>query len=129
MPNVISFIGTLGRDAEVKQTPSGMSVLSANVANNIGYGDKKTTQWFRVALFGKRAEGALPGYLKKGQQVHVIGEFHAREWEDKDGAKRIALEVTASEIELVGGKKEGGQTPPSQREPGADDNFDDDIPF
>jgi single-strand DNA-binding protein len=75
MSNVFSFTGTIGRDAEVRYAPSGMAILNITVANNIGFGDKQQTLWIRVALFGKRAEGSLKDYLKKGQQVFVSGEL------------------------------------------------------
>jgi single-strand DNA-binding protein len=80
MSNVFSFTGTVGRDAEVRYTPSGLAVLSVTVANNIGFGDKQQTLWIRVALFGKRAEGGLQNYLKKGQQVFVSGELTQNEY-------------------------------------------------
>ena len=59
MSNVFSFIGTVGRDAEVRYLPSGQAVLNVTVANNVGFGDKQQTLWVRVALWGKRAEGSL----------------------------------------------------------------------
>jgi len=75
MSNVFSFTGTVGRDAEVRYLPSGQAVLNVTVANNIGFGDKQQTLWIRCAVWGKRAEGQLQNYLKKGQQVFVSGEL------------------------------------------------------
>ncbi|MDP3331175.1 MAG: single-stranded DNA-binding protein, partial [Methylococcaceae bacterium] len=71
MSNVFSFTGTVGADAEVRYSPSGQPVLNVRVANNVGFGDKQQTLWIRVAVWGKRAEGQLANYLKKGQQVFV----------------------------------------------------------
>jgi len=130
MSNVISFIGTLSRDAEVKVTKGGTSVLSFSCANNNGFGDRQTTNWFRVSLFGKRAEGQLQSYLKKGQQVFVSGELNQNEYKTNDGTTKTSLEVVANIVDLVGRKQEGA--PPerqqNQSQP-AHDNFDDDIPF
>lgn len=81
MSNVFSFTGTVGRDAEVRATPSGQTVLNVTVANNIGFGDRQQTLWVRVALWGRRAEGQLQNYLKKGQQVFVSGELSQREYQ------------------------------------------------
>ncbi len=106
MSNVFSFTGTVGRDAEVRYTPSGMAVLSVNVANNVGFGDKQQTLWIRVALFGKRAEGQLQNYLKKGQQVFVSGELTQNEYKANDGSIKSSLELTANIIDLVGRKTE-----------------------
>lgn len=145
MSNVFSFTGTVGRDSEVRYTPSGLAVLSVTVANNIGFGDKQQTLWVRVALFGKRAEGGLQNYLKKGQQVFVSGELTQNEYKANDGTMKTSLELTANIIDLLGKRNEGGQnqqayqqsSSPSSQVPTAQnsghDNFgdayDDDIPF
>lgn len=145
MSNVFSFTGTVGRDAEVRYAPSGMAVLNVTVANNIGFGDKQQTLWIRVVLFGKRAEGALQNYLKKGQQVFVSGELSQSEYKANDGTTKTSLELTANIIDLVGKRNESGvpqQTParaggptrsPAQQQNVTHDNFDepydDDIPF
>ena len=143
MSNVFSFTGTVGRDAEVRYTPSGLAVLSVTVANNIGFGDKQQTLWIRVALFGKRAEGNLQNYLKKGQQVFVSGELSQNEYKANDGSMKTSLELAANIIDLIGKKGESGQgqqayqTSSAVQQPtasqGSLDNFDapydDDIPF
>jgi single-strand DNA-binding protein len=141
MSNVFSFTGTVGRDAEVRYTPSGLAVLNVTVANNIGFGDKQQTLWVRVALFGKRAEGNLQNYLKKGQQVFVSGELTQNEYKANDGTMKTSLELNANIVDLLGKRNEtsqpqqayqpsGTQTPAPQ---GDHDNFDapydDDIPF
>ena len=142
MSNVFSFTGTVGRDAEVRYTPSGLAVLSVTVANNIGFGDKQQTLWIRVALFGKRAESNLQNYLKKGQQVFVSGELTQNEYKTNDGSMKTSLELNANIIDLLGKRNENSQ-PQQAYQPsgsqatapqsGGHDNFDapydDDIPF
>ena len=130
MSNVFSFTGTLGRDAEVRVTPSGQSVLNFTVANNIGFGDRQQTLWIRVALWGKRAEGSLQNYLKKGQQVFVSGELTQREYQANDGTTKASLELNANIVDLVGKRNESGQAPPAQstNSPSSLDDFDD-VPF
>jgi single-strand DNA-binding protein len=145
MSNVFSFTGTVGRDAEVRYTPSGLAVLSVTVANNIGFGDKQQTLWVRVALFGKRAEGGLQNYLKKGQQVFVSGELTQNEYKANDGTMKTSLELNANIVDLIGGKRNDGghgqqayQPAATAQSPGSqggaahdnfDDAYDDDIPF
>jgi single-strand DNA-binding protein len=144
MSNVFSFTGTVGRDAEVRYAPSGLAVLNVTVANNIGFGDKQQTLWIRVALFGKRAEGQLQNYLKKGQQVFVSGELTQSEYKANDGTTKTSLELNANIIDLIGKKNESSQPQqnyqssgvPEQapvRQGASNDNFDvpydDDIPF
>jgi len=108
MSNVFSFTGTVGRDAEVRATPSGQTVLNVTVANNVGFGDRQQTLWVRVALWGKRAEGQLQNYLKKGQQVFVSGELTQREYQANDGTTRTSLELNANVIDLVGKRNDQG---------------------
>lgn len=135
MSNVFSFTGTVGRDAEVRSTPSGQSVLNVTVANNVGFGDRQQTLWIRVALWGKRAEGSLQNYLKKGQQVFVSGELTQREYQANDGTTKTSLELNANIIDLVGKRNEQGQAPqqqaPMQQQPSQPSSLDDfdDVPF
>lgn len=110
MSNVFSFTGACGADAEVRYIPSGQAVLSVNVANNVGFGDKQKTMWIRVTLWGKRAESNLKDYLKKGQQVFVSGELTTNEYTANDGTKRTALELNANIIDLVGKRESAGSS-------------------
>jgi len=114
MSNVFSFTGTIGRDAEVRTTPSGQTVLNVNVANNIGFGDRQQTLWIRVALWGRRAEGSLQNYLKKGQQVFVSGELSQSEYQAQDGTTRTSLELNANIIDLVGKRNDQNAAPTQQ---------------
>jgi len=118
MSNVFSFTGAIGRDAEVRSTPNGQPVLSFTVANNIGFGDRQKTLWVRVTLWGKRAEGSLQNYLKKGQQVFVSGELSQNEYQAQDGTNRTSLELNANIIDLVGPKRTE-QNAPMQQQPQA----------
>lgn len=102
MSNVFSGVCTVGRDAEVRYLPSGQAVLNVSVANNVGFGDKQQTVWLRVILWGRRAEGTLKDYLKKGQQVFVSGELTMNEYTANDGTKKTNLELNATIIDLVG---------------------------
>ncbi|MEO1878992.1 MAG: single-stranded DNA-binding protein [Methylococcales bacterium] len=134
MSNVFSFTGTVGRDAEVKQLASGQTVLNVTVANNIGYGERQQTLWIRVAVWGKRAEGKLGDYLKKGQQVFVSGELSQREYQANDGTTKSSLELNCNIIDLVGKRDSSAPAPASasapaqKKEPTTFDDFDN-VPF
>jgi single-strand DNA-binding protein len=106
--NLFSFTGNLGKDAEVKYLPSGAAVCEFSVAVKSGYGEREKTNWVRCAMFGKKAEGQLPGYLQKGTQVAVSGELELQEWEGQNG-KGAALSVSVQNIDLIGGKPQGQQ--------------------
>ena len=107
--------------------PNGDAVASFSVADS--QGKDKPTIWWNCSLFGKRAE-ALTQYLTKGQAVTVAGNVTQREFTDKDGNKRTAMDVRVNDIALQGGKRESAPEPaPKQRKP--DPAFDDvsDVPF
>lgn len=103
--NVLTATGNLGRDAEVKQVGSS-TVCSFAVAMTAGFGDKKQTVWLDCSLWGKAAEGALPQYLKKGQQVAVSGELSTF---DADNGKTY-LKLRCNSVDLIGKRDESQQT-------------------
>ena len=129
--NLGIFTGHLGRDSEIRVTQTGKTCCTFSIAVKCGYGDKATTMWVRCNLWGKRAEGGLPAYLVKGQQVCVSGELSLNEYESQ-GEKRTSLELNVDNVDLVGAKAAPQQQPQQgivpTPEPAAD-NFDDDIPF
>ncbi|MPQ72023.1 single-stranded DNA-binding protein [Pseudomonas sp. MWU12-2323] len=105
--NSITFDGRLAADAELRYTPGGEPVLSFRVASDIGFGERKSTNWFSCQVWGKRGE-SLKNYLAKGQQVTVYGQLTLREWQDKDGNKRLSPDVRVNELRLQGGLSEMG---------------------
>jgi single-strand DNA-binding protein len=115
MSNVLSFTGTIGKDAEVRYLPSAQAVLSVNVANHIGFGEKRQTIWVRVTLWGKRAEGELKNHLLKGREVFVSGELTLSEYTANDGTRKTQLELNANIIDLVGKRED--QTPSQYERP------------
>ena len=118
MSNIFTFTGTVGADAVVRYTGSGQAVLSVRVANNVGFGERQQTLWINCSLWGKRAEGNLKDYLKKGQQVFVSGELTTREYQANDGTTKTGLELNANILDLVGGKSDTTQRiePPQQNQ-------------
>jgi single-strand DNA-binding protein len=124
--NVYTFTGRLGSDAQVSYTPSGTAVWEASVGSGYGYGDNAGTNWLRVKLFGKRAESLGKLDLKKGSLVGISGQFQAREYTDKQGAKKISNEVFANDVTLLGAKPHdqkgaGTRQAPSNNEPFPED--------
>ena len=111
-----NITGNLGKDAEVKALPSGKSVCEFSVAVKSGYGDKEKTNWANCVIFGKKAEGGLPAYLKKGTQVAISGELELQEWDGANG-KGSKLAVVVSEIDLIGGTNTPAQQSPAQQAP------------
>ena len=136
MANNVSIIGRLGADGEGRVIPNGTNVFEFRVAEDVGFGDRKVTNWWKVQLWGKQAESRVVDFLTKGQQVAVFGEITLREWTDKDGNKRLSPEIRANSVQLVGSK--GDNAVPRDSEPAAPKrqeskpvpSFDDsDVPF
>ena len=103
--NIIALSGRLAADSEIRYTAGGDPCLTFRVGDSVGFGDKKATNWWNCTLWGKRGEH-LKSYLTKGQAVTVYGMATMREWDDKDGNKRMSPDVRVYEIELQGGKQE-----------------------
>lgn len=109
-----SFAGNLGQDGELRFVGQGTPLLSFSVA--VSYFDKeKKTQWVRCSLFGKRAETLTPMMLK-GSTVFVRGTVRLNEFVPRDGGERkTSLECNVDDVELLGGKREGGAQQPGTR--------------
>jgi len=138
--NKAILIGNLGRDPEVRYTPSGLAVANFTIATSEAWsnkeGEKQTrTEWHRIVAFGKLGE-ICGEYLSKGKQVYIEGRIQTREWEDKEGNKRYTTEIVASQMLMLGTRDSGGATnaftePQSSGYQEIPDSTpqDDDIPF
>jgi len=109
--NSCVFIGNLGRDVEVRTTQNGTSVATLAIPIQSGYGDNAVTSWVRATLWGKRCEGGLMQYLKKGTSVSVTGEISLTTYTNKEGVEKSSLEMKIDDIALIGGKQSGGVQP------------------
>lgn len=152
----IQIIGNLGRDPELRYTPNGRPVATFSVAVNQATKNQQSgewieaTDWFRVSVWGDRAERAAES-LRKGSRVFVDGRFRTREYETNDGRKGMSLDVSADNVvgldkrdqeggfsgASAGGSgaatgPSGGATGPSGAAPsggGFDDTEIDELPF
>lgn len=114
-----TIVGRLGKDA--RAIPGATGGASFSVACDHGYGDKRTTTWVDVTVWGKRGAGMLErGLLPKGQVVAVRGELWT---EDRDGKTWVKL--NADEVQLVGGKPAGSDAASARKAAATDDE----IPF
>lgn len=129
--NKVILVGNLGKDPETKYLPSGNAVTNLTLATSESYKDKntgeqkETTEWHRIAIFGKLAEIAGE-YLRKGSQVYFEGKLQTRKWQDQQGQDRYTTEVMVDSfdgvMQMLGGKEGGnqsqGQSAPSQNQGG-----------
>jgi single-strand DNA-binding protein len=111
--NKVILVGNLGKDPEVKYTPSGMAVANFSIATNENFKDKsgqwqERTEWHNVVAFQKLAE-IVGEYVKKGTKIYIEGRLQTRSWDDKEsGQKRYKTEILANELVLLGGRGEAG---------------------
>lgn len=92
----VTILGKLGGDVELKDV-NGTALAKFSVAQNVGYGDKKSTNWFSVSIWGGQAKSNFVDYLKKGQMVQVVGELSTREYNGK-----TYMEVRSYSCSLAG---------------------------
>src|SRR5262245_12053359 len=108
--NKIIICGYLGRDPELRHTPNGNTICNLSIATTEKRGDKESTTWFRVAVWGKQGE-MCNQYLAKGRQVYIEGRLRAEEYTDRDGNKRTSLEVNATDVQFLGKQDDNGAAP------------------
>ena len=106
--NKVMIIGYLGKDPEMRYTPSGRPVTTFNVAThrswNTSDGERRTeTEWFNVVAWGGLAE-ICNQYLTKGQQVYIDGRLQSRSWNDNDGNHHTSVEIVANEMIMLGNR-------------------------
>jgi single-strand DNA-binding protein len=100
--NKCMIIGNLGRDPEMRYTPSGQAVTQFTVATNRRWRDQQDewqeeTEWFRVVVWGQQAE-RVAERVRKGNKVYIEGRIQTRQWEDQSGQKRYTTELIANQV-------------------------------
>lgn len=140
--NKAIIIGNLGRDPELRTTPSGKSVTSFSMATtsrwkNQNGENQESTEWHNIVLWGRQAEVAKE-YLSKGSSVYIEGRIQTRSYQDKDGVQKYRTEIIGQAMQFLGSRGGGGgassdytpPSPPQGDEPPNDNNVeDDDLPF
>lgn len=118
--NKVILVGNLGADPETRYLPSGDAVTNIRLATTDRYKDKtsgemkESTEWHRIAFFGKLAEIAGE-YLKKGSQVYIEGRIRTRKWTDQSGAEKYSTEIVAEQMQMLGSRQSNSG--------GADDSY------
>ena len=142
--NKAILIGNLGRDPEMRYTQNGTAVANFTLATTDSWTGKdgnkeERTEWHNIVAWARLAE-ICSQYLTKGRHVYIEGRIQTRKWEDRDGNTRYTTEVVAQNMQMLGGRGEGGggdygggggEGAGGGPAPGPDDAgvTDDDIPF
>lgn len=141
--NKVILVGNLGKDPELRYTPSGAAVCTFSLATSERFKNKQgeqqdRTEWHNIVVWAGLAE-ICGKYLTKGKQVYLEGRIQNRSYDDRDGNKRYISEVVVNEMQMLGRAGEqnsGGTGYPMPQEESAPQpaqnppfNPDDDIPF
>lgn len=114
MLNVVAITGRMVKDPELKTTNSGKSFCSFRIANDSGYKDasgQNQTNWLDVTAWGKTAEFVCK-YFPKGALIAIDGRLQTRQYQDKNGQNRTAVEIVAQNVSFCGSKE---STSPAQQ--------------
>jgi single-strand DNA-binding protein len=138
MVNKVILVGNLGRDPEMRTTPSGQTMAKFSVATTRKWKDRdgnrqEATEWHNVVCWGRQAEVAGQ-YLTKGKQIYLEGRLQTDSWEDRETSKKMyRTEIVCENFQMLGSRGDGGAGPRTAPPPdaggfeaGAED---DDIPF
>jgi single-strand DNA-binding protein len=144
--NKVILVGRLGKDPELKYTPSGTPVAKFTLATDEVFKDRageqqRRTEWHTIVAWSKLAE-ICGEYLAKGRQVYIEGSIRSRQWEDQTGNKRTAYEIVARDMKMLGSRADsergaaGSSRSPAPPEtdspssvPPSPEITDEDIPF
>lgn len=135
--NKAILIGNLGKDPEVRSTPSGTVVANFSLATSERRKDEEHTEWHRCVAFNRTAE-VIGEHLTKGSKIAVEGRIQTRKWTDKDGNDRYSTEILVDRFEFVESKgahkpaeraERAAPEPEPEERAHAHDPFDDEIPF
>jgi len=140
--NKAILVGRLGKDPELRYTPSGRAVASFSLATSERWtgqdGQKnESTTWHNIVAWGKQAE-VIKEYLTKGREVYIEGRIDNRSYDDKEGNKRYISEVVVQSFQFIGGRGDSGggsgqSAPPADMPsgppPDSGNGGDDDLPF
>ena len=148
--NKVILIGRLGKDPEVKYTPSGAPVAKFSLATDEVFKDRsgeqqKRTEWHNIVAWNKLAE-ICGEYLTKGKLVYIEGSIRSRQWEDQAGNKRTAYDIVAGRMQMLGSKADSDRAaaaaaavpaaerapvekPPAPEPPSESEITDEDVPF
>jgi len=122
--NKVILVGNLGKDPELRYTPSGAAVATFSLATTSPFKDRdgnRTTEWHNVVAWRQLAE-ICGKYLHKGKQVYVEGRIQTRSYDDRDGNKRYITEIIAEQMQMLGSRDEqGGGFGAGQQSGGYDD--------
>ena len=110
--NKVTLLGNVGKDPEIRSTPSGTMVANLTLATSDRQKDAQgnwqdRTEWHNLVAFTRTAE-IVRDYVKKGSKIYIEGKIQTRSWDDKEsGQKRYRTEIIVNELVLLSSREEG----------------------
>lgn len=138
--NKVILLGRIGKEIEMRYTPSGRAVTNFSVATSYrtgsGEGAKEYTEWSKIVTWGTLAENCKK-FLDPGQRVLVEGRLQTRKWEDDKGSTHYSTEVVAGTVEFLeksskgsnGNGKSSAGSAREEEEPVSAGDAEDEFPF
>jgi single-strand DNA-binding protein len=113
--NKVILVGRLGKDPELKYTPSGAPVAKFSLATDESFKDRtgekqNRTEWHNIVAWNKLAE-ICGEYLTKGKLIYIEGSIRSRQWQDQAGNKRTSYEIIANQMQMLGSKADSERMP------------------
>ena len=128
--NIVTLLGRIGKEPEVRYSQSGMAVCNVSLATSEKVKGEDKTQWHRLVAFDKTAE-LIGKYVNKGDQLGIEGKISYGSYE-KDGTPIYTTDIIVNRIHFIGSKKEQKQEPPRQQSQKPEQSYpdiDSDLPF
>lgn len=129
--NIVSIIGRIATDIEIRYTQSGIAYTGFNIAVDRKFKDadgKRETDFFQCTAWRKTAE-LIGEYFKKGSRIGITGCLQVEKWETREGDKRQTVKIVIENIDFLDSKKEGGQGHENNAPPQSHEEGDDELPF
>lgn len=133
--NKVTFIGTIGKKPEIRQSADGKKIASFSIAVNESYKDKsgekkENTNWFNVVCFTPALCDVIEKYVGKGSRLYLDGKLQNRKYTDKSGIERYATDIVLQNFLMLDKKESGnGSLEREDDYPPAKNELDDEIPF
>ena len=110
--NKVILLGHVGKDPDIRHLEGGVTVASFSLATNESFRDKNSgekreqTEWHNIVTWRNLAESVEKSELKKGDRVYLEGKIRTRQWQDKEGSKRLAVEIVADTFTIINRKRD-----------------------
>ena len=126
--NKVILTGNLTRNPELLETQSGIAYCRFSIAVNRRVGEEKKADFYRVTAW-RGLSNVIATHFKKGDPILIIGDIALSEYEGNDGVKRMSAEVTLTDFNFMGGRKDEDKPAPNKPSLEPYDDFGEDSPF